>query len=63
MIIIRAMEQRLLPRALAPTLLRALRVFSVVVIAGPRQVGKSTLVQETSIGGDRLGGEASPSRR
>ncbi len=42
-------RSRDLPRALAPALRRALDVFAVVVIVGPRQVGKSTLVRDPAI--------------
>lgn len=37
---------KLLPRALATVLRRALRAFPVVVVTGARQTGKSTLVRE-----------------
>ncbi len=45
---------RTLPRALEPALAQALAVFPVVVVVGPRQVGKSTLVRESSAGEGRL---------
>ncbi len=37
--------QNLLPRLLEPSLTEALRTFPVVVVTGPRQAGKSTLVR------------------
>lgn len=50
MIIIHVVEQlQTLPRALEPRLADALAVFPVVVVVGPRQCGKSTLVRDTRI--------------
>lgn len=43
-----------LPRAVEPVVARALRVFPVVVLVGPRQVGKSTLARRLSESTDRL---------
>jgi len=45
---------QIIPRSLVPALQQALDVFSVVVVVGPRQVGKTTLVQAPEIGADRL---------
>jgi hypothetical protein len=57
MIIIHLVEPSCrLPRALAPAVARALEVFRVVVIVGPRQVGKTTLVQEPRLAAGRFYG-------
>ena len=34
------------PRALAPTIRRAMRTFPAVLVTGPRQTGKTTLLRE-----------------
>ena len=54
MIIVRLMEHRLLERSVRPAVSRALGVFSVVVVVGPPQVGKSTLVREPPTRDGRL---------
>jgi predicted AAA+ superfamily ATPase len=41
------------PRRLEPIIDEALRAFRVVVVTGPRQAGKTTLVQRTLAGGGR----------
>lgn len=55
MIIIHAMEHlHTLPRAAEGALQRDLATFPVVVVVGPRQVGKSTLVRDSKLGRERL---------
>lgn len=55
MIIIHIVEHlHVLTRTLEPTLRRALSVFPVVVVVGPRQVGKSTLARESTAAKGRL---------
>jgi len=55
MIIIHAMEHlHTLARVAEPALQRDLRDFPVVVVVGPRQVGKSTLVRDSKLGRERL---------
>lgn len=44
----------MLSRSLEPALRRAHQVFPVVVIVGPRQVGKSTLARDSALAKDRL---------
>ena len=46
MIIIHAVDTKALPRLVAPALAERLKVMPAVVVTGPRQAGKSTLVQE-----------------
>jgi uncharacterized protein len=43
-----------LGRRLAPAVRRALDVFPVVVVVGPRQVGKTTLVRSGDVGAERV---------
>jgi hypothetical protein len=50
MIIIRAMESRALPRLVAPALASRLRAMPALVVTGPRQAGKTTLVQRLAPG-------------
>jgi hypothetical protein len=50
MIIIRVVEHRTLPRLVAPALASRLRAMPALVVTGPRQAGKSTLVQRLAPG-------------
>jgi hypothetical protein len=50
MIIIRGVEPRALPRLVAPALASRLRAMPALVVTGPRQAGKSTLVQRLAPG-------------
>ncbi|HPA73709.1 MAG TPA: ATPase, partial [Spirochaetota bacterium] len=38
----------MLPRTLSDTILKASRTFPVILLTGPRQVGKTTLLEELS---------------
>jgi hypothetical protein len=53
MIIIGAMDSKILPRLVAQSLGERLRVMPAVVVTGARQTGKSTLVQDLTPGGRR----------
>jgi hypothetical protein len=50
MMIIRGVEPRALPRLVAPALASRLRALPALVVTGPRQAGKSTLVQRLAPG-------------
>ena len=50
MIIIHAMNEKVLPRVAATALRERLQVMPAVVVSGARQAGKSTLVQEQVAG-------------
>jgi len=65
MIIIHAMNDWILPRAVAPSLEAALRVMPAVVVAGARQTGKSTLARAIGPAGTVSGIEPAgrPGRR
>jgi len=53
MIIIHDMEAPSLPRLVATSLVERLGVMPAVVVTGPRQAGKSTLVQDAALGSRR----------